>query len=235
MKSILKVTIASVVFGIVHSALASLRAKQLAAKLFGERRANGLYRLFFGLQSIALLFAYNRYVLHLPAVAVYTVRGPLAWLIRVAWLANAVCIYTYFRHAGFARMLGLEDITAVARGQSEAPTVDAQGPSLGTDGKLRISGPFRWTRHPVNFLGLPALWLKTSMSVNELVACIWLTIYLVLGSLREETRRRIVYGQAYEEYRRSGVSFFVPLPPRVGRRQPERETTEADVDHGQDG
>lgn len=225
MKSILKVTIASVVFGIVHSALASLTAKRLAAKLFGELRANGLYRLFFGLQSIASLFAYNRYVLHLPAVAIYKVRGPLAWLIRVAWLANAAYICLCFRHGGITRMLGLESISAMARGQSGVPRVDTQGPSLGTDGNLRISGPYTWTRHPLNFSGLPALWLKSSMSVNELVACICLTIYLVLGSMHEEARRRTVYGQVYEEYRRSGVSFFVPLPPGFGRRHGKRETT----------
>lgn len=44
-RSMLKVAAATAVFGLVHSALASRSAKRAAAKIFGERNRNGLYRL----------------------------------------------------------------------------------------------------------------------------------------------------------------------------------------------
>ena len=43
-RSMLKVMAATAAFGLVHSALASRRAKQAAADHFGERNRNGLDR-----------------------------------------------------------------------------------------------------------------------------------------------------------------------------------------------
>ena len=89
MKSASKVRLASVLFGLIHSALASLAAKRLAVRLLGERCGNGLYRLFFGLQSLVLLNLYNTYIFHhLPDRVIYEVRGPLRWLIKAGWLAT---------------------------------------------------------------------------------------------------------------------------------------------------
>jgi protein-S-isoprenylcysteine O-methyltransferase Ste14 len=215
MNSVFKVSLASVLFGVVHSALASMAAKQLATRLFGERTANGLYRLFFGLQSLILLNIYNYYVFHLPDRPFYSISGLAGRLIRAAWLANGAFIGLYLLHAGVVRMLGLNDLAALVTGEPVVPRVEAQGPAPTSEGKLSIAGMFTWTRHPINFMGLPALWLRPTMTVNRLVSCIWLTIYLIIGSMREESRRRSVYGQAYEEYRWSGVPFMVPIPPRL--------------------
>src|SRR4051812_25612309 len=107
MNSIIKVSLASVLFGLIHSVLASLAAKRLAAHLFGERNANGFYRLFFILQSFILLNLYNYYVFHLPDRPLYKIRGPLGRLIHAAWLANGLYIGVYLLHAGVVRMSGL--------------------------------------------------------------------------------------------------------------------------------
>jgi protein-S-isoprenylcysteine O-methyltransferase Ste14 len=198
--------------------LASLAAKRFAAQLVGERNANGLYRLFFLLQSFILLDIYNRYIFHLPDRPLYSIRGPVGCLIRAAWLANGVMMGVYLLHAGVMRMSGLNDLAALVTGEPVVPRVEAQGPAPTAAGKLRISGLFTWTRNPINFIGLPALWLRPTMTVNRLVSCIWLTIYLVLGSIHEESRRRATYGEFYEEYERSGVPFLVPSWPRLRSR-----------------
>src|SRR5690348_9245148 len=121
MNSIIKVSLTSVLFSVIHSALASLTAKQLAAQVFGERKTNGLYRIFFGLQSLLLLNIYNFYVFHLPDRPLYTIRGPLGWLIRTAWLANGALIGVYLLHAGVVRMLGLADLAGLLTGQPAVP------------------------------------------------------------------------------------------------------------------
>ena len=212
MSSIFKVSLVSVLFGIIHSALAGLAAKRLAAQLAGERNANGLYRLAFGLQSLILLNIYNYYVFHLPDRPLYSISGLPGRLIRAAWLANGAFIGVYLLHAGVVRMVGLNDLAALITAEPVVPRVEAQGPAPTAEGKLRIIGVFTLTRHPINFMGLLALWLRPTMSVNRLVSCIWLTVYLVLGSIHEESRRRVTYGQVYEDYMRSGVPFFIPVP-----------------------
>jgi hypothetical protein len=44
-RSMLKVAAATAAFGVVHSILASRPAKRAAARTFGERNRNGLYRI----------------------------------------------------------------------------------------------------------------------------------------------------------------------------------------------
>ncbi len=39
-----------------------------------------------------------------------------------------------------------------------------------------------------------------------------LTAYFAVGAAIEERRIRGAYGRAYEDYRRSGVPFYVPSP-----------------------
>jgi len=215
MKSIFKVSLASVLFGVIHSALASLALKRLAAQLLGERNASGLYRLFFLGQSFVLLNIYNYYVFHLPDRPLYRFGGPFGQLIRAVWLANGLMMGVYLLHAGVVRMSGLNDLAALLIGEPVVPRVEAQGPAPTAEGTLHITGVFTWTRNPINFIGLPALWLRPTMTVNRLVSCIWLTIYLVLGSIHEESRRRATFGQVYEDYKRSGVPFLIPRRPKL--------------------
>jgi hypothetical protein len=65
-KSILKVMAATVLFGIVHSALASEKAKTSAGQLVGERRRNAWYRPVYLVQSLVTFGALALYVKGLP-------------------------------------------------------------------------------------------------------------------------------------------------------------------------
>ena len=42
------------------------------------------------------------------------------------------------------------------------------------------------------------------------------TIYLVIGSVHEESRLREAFGEDYDAYLNSDVPFYVPLPDRSG-------------------
>jgi protein-S-isoprenylcysteine O-methyltransferase Ste14 len=88
-------------------------------------------------------------------------------------------------------------------------------------------GPFRWSRHPLNALGLPLLWLSPRMTENGLAFGLVVTGYLYLGSLHEESRLRAAYGEAYEAYRNSGPAFFLPSPGALLRLQPPRKSVPA--------
>jgi methanethiol S-methyltransferase len=75
---------------------------------------------------------------------------------------------------------------------------------------MRIAGPFRWSRHPLNFWPLPILWLHPRMTTNLLAFNAAATIYLVIGSVHEEARLRNAYGTDYIAYQQSEVPFYLP-------------------------
>ncbi len=75
---------------------------------------------------------------------------------------------------------------------------------------MKITSPFRLSRHPLNFGMLPIIWLMPRMTVNLATFNLITTVYLILGSLHEEKRFVETYGQAYIDYRTSEINFFVP-------------------------
>lgn len=53
---------------------------------------------------------------------------------------------------------------------------------------MRVGGPFRLSRHPLNLAPLAILWFNPRISTNLLAYNLVSTIYLVLGSRNEERR-----------------------------------------------
>jgi hypothetical protein len=86
--SVLKVMAATVIFGLVHSALASQKAKISAVQLVGERRRNAWYRPVYLVQSLVTFGALALYVKGLPNQTLYRVRGPLAGVMQLTRLAS---------------------------------------------------------------------------------------------------------------------------------------------------
>jgi protein-S-isoprenylcysteine O-methyltransferase Ste14 len=75
---------------------------------------------------------------------------------------------------------------------------------------MKMSGPFRLSRHPLNFAMLPIIWMMPRMTVNLAAFNLVTTLYSILGSVHEERRLKAAYGRAYADYQTSGVNFFVP-------------------------
>src|SRR5947209_2269375 len=107
-RSMLKVMAATAAFGLVHSALASRRAKQAAAEHFGERNRNGLYRVFYLGQSVVTFGMLAAYMRRQPSRELYRVRGPLALLLHAGQVAALVQATAAARQVGIRRILGLE-------------------------------------------------------------------------------------------------------------------------------
>jgi protein-S-isoprenylcysteine O-methyltransferase Ste14 len=208
-RGMLKVAAATAVFGLVHSALASRAAKRKAAELLGERDRNGLYRLFYIGQSLATFAALAAYARRQPGRELYHVRGPLAWALR-AGQAALVHATAAARQVGVGRMLGLASFAAWLGRGPVPPEPEAQGPAPSDDGAMRATGPFAWSRHPLNFSPLPVFWLNPRMTTNLLAFNVAATAYLVVGSVHEEARLRAAYGDAYRDYQASGVAFYLP-------------------------
>jgi protein-S-isoprenylcysteine O-methyltransferase Ste14 len=210
--ALLKTVAATALFGLVHSALASRQAKELAAATLGRRRRNAFYRLFYIGQSFVTLAALAAYLRRLPDRMLYHVRGWPAALLRLGQGASLFYAVAAAYHVGLTRITGLASAAAWLRGTGEVPPEpEAQGPALSAAGAMRASGPFVWSRHPLNLAPVPIFWLWPRMTLKLAVFNLVCTLYLVLGSLHEEARLRAAYGLPYDRYCTSGVPFYVPL------------------------
>lgn len=209
-KSMLKVAAATAAFGVVHSALASRAAKRAAVFTIGERNRNGLYRGIYNGQALVTFGLLAAYIRRQPGRELYRIEGPLAYLMHAIQAGAVVYVVGATNQIGLQRISGLESFLAWLGDGPVPPAPEGQGPALDDEGLQRAAGPFAWSRHPLNFAPLPIFWLWPRMSTNLLVFNTAATIYMVLGSLHEETRLRQAYGDRYEAYIKSGIPFYVP-------------------------
>jgi hypothetical protein len=210
-KSILKIAAATALVVGIHSVLASKAAKKKACELFGERTRNGIYRPLYNGLAIATLGALALYALKLPNRELYKIRRPFSYLMRSVQFFCLLYLLYGAREIGFLKFAGVPNIIALATGQSSVPIEpEGQGPILENPDKMKITGPFRFSRHPLNFGMIPIIWLMPRMTVNLAAFNIITTVYLIAGSVHEEKRFVETYGQAYIDYQTSEINFFVP-------------------------
>ncbi|GIZ50262.1 methyltransferase family protein [Noviherbaspirillum aridicola] len=212
-----RTAIATLAFAVIHSALATRQAKRAAASLLGAERAAAAYRVFYVAQGLLSFGALAAYCASLPTRTVYRIRGPGALLMRAGQAAGALQLLSGLREIGFRRWAGIDRLQAWRRGLALPAAPAAQGPECGDDGMLLAGGPFRYSRHPLNFAGVPLFWLTPHMTTRRLAFSAVGSAYLMIGSLHEEARLREAYGGAYDAWLRSGVPFFWPaMRPRAG-------------------
>jgi methanethiol S-methyltransferase len=206
----LKVIAATVAFAAVHSALASRQAKDTAIAALGARNANGLYRVFYIAQSVGTIGLLVKYIRKQPSSQLYYMKGGWGAIMRAGQLAALLNATAGARQVGFLRITGCENFAAWIGAGPVKPMPEAQGPGLDKESADRASGPFAWSRHPLNFSPLPVFWLAPRMTTNLLAFNVASTCYLVVGSYHEESRLRSEDGDGYERYRSSGIPFFLP-------------------------
>jgi len=87
--------------------------------------------------------------------------------------------------------------------------------------RLRLSPLHRYVRHPWYSRGLVSLWTR-NMDEARLGSRLCITLYLWLGSLREERKLLAFHGEAYAAYRRR-VAGLLPWPGRILGREEARD------------
>lgn len=211
MKSIVKIVAATALFAGVHSLLASRGAKRAAARMSGERLRNALYRPLYNVQAVITFGALVLYGSRLPDRELYRAGESLSRLMRFGQVLSVLYLVYGARQIGLLRFAGGPNLWALLAGRTSVPREpEAQGPALDARGEVKATGPFRASRHPLNFAMITALWLMPRMTVNLAAFNVVVTAYLIAGSVHEEARLRTTYGQAYVDYQNSGINFFVP-------------------------
>lgn len=220
MHPVLRITRATAVFAVVHSALASRPAKRAAANVVGQAAVDAWYRPFFVVQAIAATAWWARAVLREPDRTLWRAPAPLATVMVAGQIASAWWMWRAARAVGIGRLVGVPGVRARLAGRTPPRAQEAQGPAPGPQG-MRASGPFLRSRHPLNAAPITILWLQPHMTRNRFAVTLLATAYFALGSRHEEARLRAEHGPDYEGYRRSGVGFLFPR-----RRRPRASTVD---------
>lgn len=213
MRTAARMGLATIAFALFHSALATRRAKHIAAEVVGEHRRNAGYRLFFVGQSVVTFAMLVAYAARLPACTLYRARGATALALRAGQAGGLLHLLLSARQVGISRLAGIDNVQAWRKGLPIPPGPFAQGPETGPDGRLDAGGFYRWSRHPLNFSAIPLFWLTPRMTTRRLAFNLVSTLYFIAGSKHEEARLHDAYGQVYRDYCRSGVPFYWPRPP----------------------
>ncbi len=183
--SVLLILLAVLVYGAVHSLLASLWAKAHARRLFGSL-AERLYRLGYNVFAILTLLPVLALPLVLPDEPLYSIPFPVTLLsLFIQALAGGVVLVGLLQ-TGLGSFLGLRQLAA---------------PPGDREPRLVVRGLYRWVRHPLYTAGLIFLWLTPVMTVNVLALDASLTAYIIIGALFEERRLLKEFGPAYQRYR----------------------------------
>ncbi len=183
--------LATLLYGLQHSLLASRGLKRALKRRWGSR-ALQIYRL-----------AYNAWAgLSLLPLMVWAARLPhdrVLWAWPWPWALVALGLQ------GLGLYLILDGLWRV-------------GP-LGFLGlrperaHLTCRGVYAWVRHPLYVGGLLLLWATPVLTLNMAVWYAALSLYLLVGAWWEERKLRAELGPAYDAYR-AAVPMWLPRPPR---------------------
>ena len=183
--------LAIVLWGVFHSLLASTGIKNLFQRAFGER-AMKFYRLFYNLYALISILPILYLLLTSPDKTLYEVPPPYEYIMRVGQGASIFFVVVIIMQTGLLSFAGLNQLFSGEHNHT-----------------LIVNGFYRYTRHPLYLFTLLFFWLSPAMTINLLIVCIALTIYVFVGIFFEERKLIREYGQQYLEYR-SSTPMLIP-------------------------
>jgi protein-S-isoprenylcysteine O-methyltransferase Ste14 len=184
---------AMLLYGLVHSLLASLTFKAWMQRWLGERGGR-LYRLAYNLFALVSLLPVLALPALLPDRRLYTIPFPWALLTLALQGLAVVVLLAGLYQTGVWAFLGLSQLS---------------GSNQANSSRLVIHGLYRWVRHPLYSAGLIFIWLTPLMTTNLLAFNLGATVYLIAGALFEERKLLSEFGQEYARYR-AATPMLVP-------------------------
>lgn len=192
------VILSVMLYGALHSLLAATRVKETLKGKIGPL-TDRTYRLFYNLLGgITFIPTLLMVGLH-PGALLYRLPFPWSTLGFLLQGAAVLAILAGLKQTGPMEFLGLEQLSGKGGEEEEVEFV--------------VQGLYRWVRHPLYTAGLLFLWSTPFLTVSTLAMNLALTLYIILGSLHEESRLLDQFGETYRAYQRQ-VPSLIPQPWR---------------------
>ncbi len=180
----------------IHSGMISVTVIEYLKRRFGSHFR--FYRLIFNLVAIVTIVPVILYNQVIQGPPVFRWEG---FMIVFQVFLLAIVVLLFFagaRHYDMLQFLGLRQIrTGASRGV------------LTETGKLDTAGILGMTRHPWYLGTIMLIWAR-ELDVSGLITNIILSIYLVVGTVLEERKLLMEYGEDYRKYQKK-VSMLIPF------------------------
>lgn len=196
--------VAWIVYGAMHSALASFQVKGWAAVHFPKTMP--YYRILFNFASIAGLIPILYLTLAIPSISLWRWVGMWQWVPTTSGLAAVAGIVWSFRYYDITEFIGTKQLSE----KSATPDI----------GIFRLSPLHRFVRHPWYSFSLLFIWTR-DMNLLLLISSVMATVYFIIGARMEEKKLHAMYGEIYGIYSEKVPALF-PLPWRFLRRIDEQ-------------
>lgn len=179
----LSLILATALWGIVHSLLASTAFNNWFGRTLGNRSTR-FYRLFYNVFAVISFLPMIYLMLTLPDRPLYQVPAPFNFIMRVGQLVSVIFLFVILTQTDLLSFVGLRQLFEDRK-----------------DGGLVTTGLYRYVRHPLYTFTLSFFWLSPTMSLNSFIVYAALTLYVLIGIVFEERKLVRTFGQEYEEYR----------------------------------
>lgn len=183
--------IAIILWGVVHSIMASLGFKESLRRALGDGFMK-YYRLLYNVFSVVSFVPILYLMVVLPNKDFYQIPSPWNYLMLAGQGLSALLLVVAVLQTDTLSFVGLRQLF-----EAEKP------------GKLVKSGFYRSMRHPLYTFGLLILWLSPNVTVNSFIVYVSLTVYILIGAYFEERKLLREFGQEYADYR-SATPMIVP-------------------------
>jgi protein-S-isoprenylcysteine O-methyltransferase Ste14 len=180
-----------VLWGIIHSIMASLGFKDFLRRTFGSGFMK-FYRLFYNLFSVISLAPVLYLMVALPNKDLYQVPSPLNYIMLIGQGVSMILLFVAVLQTDMLSFVGLRQLFEEEK-----------------SGRLITEGFYRFVRHPLYTFSLLILWLSPSVSVNLFVVYVALTVYILVGAYFEERKLVREFGKEYEDYK-SVTPMLIP-------------------------
>lgn len=185
-----------IVWCAIHSGMISVRAtKYLKRRLGGQFR---FYRLVFNLVAIVTLIPVILYSQSIQGPPVFRWEGFMIVFQVLLLTIGVLLFFAGAKHYDMLQFLGLHQIRTAT-----SHSVLTETGTLDTTGILGI------TRHPWYLATILFIWAR-GLDASVLITNIILTIYLVVGTILEERKLLIDFGEDYRRYQKK-VSMLIPF------------------------
>ena len=184
-----------IVWCALHSGMISVTATGYLKRWLGTRFR--IYRLIFNLVALVTVIPVMAYGQWLRGPMLFRWEGVLI-LFQVILLISALLLFLAgARHYDLLQFSGLRQLKT---GSSHN--------ALTETGELDTTGVLDITRHPWYLGGVLIIWTR-DIDLSALVTNIILTLYFIVGTVLEERKLLIEYGDDYRRYQEK-VSMLVP-------------------------